>query len=159
MKNIPSIFVDDPEKIPEGFVEAWNQRDAMAIAGLFAEDAEFVNVVGLWWHDRQAIWKAHDYGLKKIFKDSTLELRQKKVRMLSDEVALVHARMRLSGQTAHGEVQQAGVRFNVFTFVVKKEEKGWICVAAHNTDQVPGKETNIVGEDGKIRSVDYREKT
>ena len=157
MKNIPSLFASLPEDIPGLFAEAWNRRDAGAIAGLFVEDAEFVNVTGLWWHDRQAIFRAHDYGLKKIFPDSHLEIRQQKVRPLSPVLALVHARMRLSGQTAHADVERPGVRFTVFSFVVEKQEAGWQCISAHNTDQIPGKETNIVDAEGKVRPVDYRE--
>jgi uncharacterized protein (TIGR02246 family) len=156
MKDISQIYCQKPGEIPQQFVEGWNRRDAAAIAGLFVEDAEFVNVVGLWWHDRQAIWKAHDYGLRVIFKNSKLELRQTKVRSLSDTYALVHARMKLTGQTGHEEEDKPQARFNVFSMVAEKRDKGWVCVSAHNTDQVPGKETNIVDEQGTIRSVDYR---
>lgn len=156
MANITSIYFDRPEDLPALFVQAWNERRAENIAGLFAEDAEFINVVGLWWHDRQAIFKAHDYGLKTIFNDSKLEVRQIKVRAMAEEFAIVYARMRLSGQTPIGEVEQAGVRFNIFTFVVKKYPEGWLCESAHNTDQIPGKETNLVGLTGKMEAVDYR---
>ena len=45
-----------------------------AIAALFDPDAEFVNVVGLWWHDREAIRRAHAYGLTRIFQHSTLRI-------------------------------------------------------------------------------------
>lgn len=48
-----------PEEIPSLFVEAWNRRDPNRIASLFDQDAEFVNVTGLWWHDRASIRKAH----------------------------------------------------------------------------------------------------
>jgi hypothetical protein len=43
--------LDTPESIPTVFVEAWNNRDADTLASVFDADAEFVNVVGLWWHD------------------------------------------------------------------------------------------------------------
>lgn len=158
MKNISPLYTQQPEDIPQLFVDAWNKRDAAGIAGLFAKDAEFVNVVGLWWHDRQSIWKAHDYGLKVIFKDSSLELRQTKVRYLSDSHALVHARMKLSGQTAHQSVEKPKSRFNIFSMVAEKRSQGWVCISAHNTDQVPGKETNIVDGKGNIQSVDYRKR-
>lgn len=39
---------DRPESIPVVFVEAWNRRDPDTLASLFDEDAEFVNVTGLW---------------------------------------------------------------------------------------------------------------
>lgn len=112
--------LDTPESIPRRFVEAWNARDADAIADLFDEDAEFVNVTGLWWHDREAIRRAHAYGLQRIFNESMLRLRAVRVKILSDTIAVVHARMSLSGQTAVGDEPAPGARTNIFSFVVHK---------------------------------------
>ena len=66
--------LDKPESVARVFVEAWARRDAEKLASLFDEDAEFVNVTGLWWHDRQAILKAHAYGFEHIFGAATLHL-------------------------------------------------------------------------------------
>jgi uncharacterized protein (TIGR02246 family) len=148
--------LDTPESIPTVFVEAWNRRDPDKLASMFDEDAEFVNVVGLWWHDREAIRRAHAYGLERIFDRSTLRLGTTRVRRLSDDVAVVLARMRLEGQTAVGDVANPGTRNNVFTFVVHRTPEGWSCAAAHNTDVVPRAETNVVGEDGRLAPADYR---
>ncbi len=152
MKDI----IQSPEDVPRLFAEAWNKRDADMIASLFEEDAEFVNVVGLWWHNREDIRKAHDYGLKKIFNQSTLEVRRVKVKMLNNDVAIVHARMHLSGQTSHDGVKSPGTRTNIFSFAVRSTSEGWKCASAHNTDVVPGAETNIIDADGSMRSTDYR---
>jgi uncharacterized protein (TIGR02246 family) len=159
MQALRPSYSPQPEDIPRAFVEAWNQRDAVALANLFAEDAEFVNVVGLWWHDRKAIYKAHHYGLTRIFADSDLAIRQLRSKMLGDDVAVVHARMVLQGQTSHGGVQAPQRRQNVFTFVTQRKSEGWICVAAHNTDIVPGKETNIIDEKGRLSAIDYRKES
>lgn len=149
--------LDRPESIPAVFVEAWNRRDADGIAALFDDDAEFVNVTGLWWHDREAIRRAHAYGLERIFNRSTLRLGAVRVKRLADDVAVVHARMTLSGQTAAGDVARPGTRTNIFSFVVHRTPDGWRCASAHNTDVVPGMETNVVDDEGRLRSVDYRE--
>jgi uncharacterized protein (TIGR02246 family) len=148
--------LDRPESIPAAFVEAWNRRDADAIAGLFDEDAEFVNVVGIWWHDREAIRKAHAYGLARIFGGSTMRLGTVRVKRLGDDVAVVHARMTLEGQTSVAGVERPRPRANVFSFVVRRAAGGWRCASAHNTDVVPGAETNVVGDDGRLRPADYR---
>lgn len=148
--------LDKPECIAEVWVEAWMARDAEKLASLFDEDAEFVNVTGLWWHDRASIRKAHLYGLTRIFQNSNLKLLRTTVRWLSDDIAVVHARMRLEGQTPVAGFASPGVRHNVFSFVVHRTEAGWRCASAHNTDVVPGMETNVVDEYGRLHSVDYR---
>ena len=72
MRSTDYTPLDSPQSIPAVFVEAWNDRDPDKLASLFDEDAQFVNVTGLWWHDRGAIRKAHAYGLGRIFDRSTL---------------------------------------------------------------------------------------
>jgi len=39
--------------------------------------------------------------------------------------------------------------------VVKKLTDKWICESAHNTDIVPGADTNLVDENGMLKSVKY----
>lgn len=149
--------LDTPESIPTVFVEAWNNRDPDRLASIFDEDAEFVNVTGLWWHDRESIRKAHAYGLDRIFNRSTLRVVAVTVKQLSNEVAVVHARMRLEGQTPTAGVASPGSRTTIFSFVVHRGLEGWSCASAHNTDVVPGMETNIVDDEGRFRSVSYRQ--
>lgn len=149
--------IQRPEEIPAVFAEAWNERDPDRIAALFAADAEFVNVVGLWWHDREAIRRAHAYGLERIFNRSSLRVGTVRVRLVSDDVAVVHARMHLHGQTPVDGVAAPAPRTNIFSFVAQRTAGGWLCVSAHNTDVVPGMETNVVDPDGGLRAVDYRE--
>lgn len=56
-----------PQSVAEEFIEAWNRHDADGIADVFVADADFVNVVGQRWRDRERIRAAHDYGFRKIF--------------------------------------------------------------------------------------------
>lgn len=143
-------------RVPVVFVEAWDRRDPDAIAALFEADADFVNVTGLWWHDREAIRAAHAYGLARIFDRSTLRLTTVQVKRLSDDVAVVHARMRLEGQTPTRSVATPGAGTNIFSFVVRRGADGWRCASAQNTDVVPGVESNIADEDGRLRGVSSR---
>lgn len=147
-----------PEDIPKLFVENWNQRRPDLMAALFEEDADFINVVGLWWNNRNDILKAHDYGLKVIFKDSVLSIINLKTKMLSDTSAVVHAKMKLEGQTPIAG-EKGGVRKTVFSFIVRKKEDGiWWAVSAQNTDIVGGVETYIRTADGSLKPIDYRKK-
>ena len=97
------------------FVDAWNHRDPDALAALFDTDAEFVNVTGLWRHTRDEIRSAHAYGLIRIFKDSWLQATDVRVKRLSDEIAVLHARMTLTGQTSVDEITAPRPRSNVMS--------------------------------------------
>ena len=145
-----------PEQIPSLFAEAWNRRDPDSLASLFDDDAEFVNVTGLWWHNRASIRKAHAYGLERIFNQSKLSIDETHVKQLSNDVAVVHARMTLSGQTPIGKIKRPGSRTNIFSFVAHRVGDGWLCASAHNTDVVPHMETHIVDDEGAFRAANYQ---
>ncbi len=144
-----------PEDIPRLFTEAWNARRADWLASLFEEEADFINVVGIWWENRADIQKAHDYGLRIIFNESTLKIGRVKTKPLGDSHAVVHARMRLTGQTPKAQAA-ASIRNNLFLFVVRKHGDHWLCLSAQNTDIVPGAETHLRNEKGELVPTDYR---
>ncbi len=148
--------LDRPEHIPDAFVAAWNDRAPARIGALFDEDAEFVNVTGLWWHDRASIQQAHAYGLRRIFSESTLSLLEARVKWLADDIAVVHAKMELRGQRAAAGVAAPRTRRTIFSFVVHETAGGWRCASAHNTDVVPGAETNLIDDEGRLRPVSYQ---
>jgi uncharacterized protein (TIGR02246 family) len=146
-----------PQDIPERFKEVWNRYDPDGIANLFVDNADFVNVTGKWWDSKRDIWEAHDFGLRVIFQHSKMEVLKVKVKMLSEDIAVVHARIRIMGQTEK-EVDSAGLRETMFLFVARKVDDEWLCESAQNTDIVFGKQTNIRDEDGNLKSVSYKEK-
>lgn len=143
-----------PEDAPRLFAEAWNAKNAKALAQLFAEDAEFVNVVGLWWHNRADIERAHEYGLRTFFRASTLSTQHIEVRQINQDVAIIHVRWNLTGQLGKGG-EALDDRFTIMMLVTQRQKDGWSVVAAHNTDVVPGKET-FVAKNEILDAVDYR---
>lgn len=143
-----------PGDMPHAFRDAWMARDADALAALFAGDADFVNVVGLWWEDRAAIARTHDYGLSTFFRDSILSVGRVKVRPVGDDAAVVHARLILRGQIGR-DGAPSGPRNTILVFVMAREAAGWVCVAAQNTDIVPGAET-FEATAGGLAPRDYR---
>lgn len=149
--------VKEPKEIIERFSQAWNDYNPDGIADLFYENADFVNVTGKWWDNKTEIWKAHDFGLRVIFQHSKLEILKVKEKYLSDDIAVVHARIRVTGQTEK-DVQQVGNRETMFLFVLRKENESWLCESAQNTDIIFGKQTNIRDEKGELKSVSYKEK-
>jgi uncharacterized protein (TIGR02246 family) len=148
-EDIPATPQSSPETIAALFARAWNARDPDALASLFEEDAEFVNVTGLCWHSRESIRKAHAYGLEHAFKKSTLGTGETKVKLLSPEVAIVHARMTLSGDDPAGGTLP-GPHSTIVSFVVHRSGNRWLCASAHNTDVVPSTGTSAADHGGLL---------
>jgi uncharacterized protein (TIGR02246 family) len=154
----------EPELVARAFVEAWADRDARAIADLFVEDADFVNVVGLWWRDRDRIEQAHAYGFEHIFAQSRMSLRQVRTRRLGEDVAVVHAAWRITGQSSPDGKDVPGDRAGVLVFVMARRADGWWAVTAQNTDRVAGADTLVTGPAGptgpagapRVRGASYR---
>ncbi len=143
-----------PEDIPRLFAEHWNAGDADALAGLFAEDADFVNVVGLWWRRRKDIRKAHAYALERYFRDTEISLKRLEVKYIRPDVATVHVRWTMHGQRGLND-ETTGDRAGMMIFVVERRETAWVAVAAQNTDISPGMETNLAGQGG-LEPVSYQ---
>jgi uncharacterized protein (TIGR02246 family) len=106
-------------------------------AALFSEDANFVNVVGMWWKDRAEIEAVHRATHNTMFRDSRLEGVAASVVELSPGLASVHYRWTLTGASAP-DGSPAGTREGILLLVVRKEHLGWRIKVAQNTDIVPG---------------------
>ncbi|MCK2201514.1 SgcJ/EcaC family oxidoreductase, partial [Corynebacterium callunae] len=91
-------MINSPAQVAENFVAAWNKANADEIAELFSEDADFVNVVGLWWNSRKQIRDAHAYGFDRMFPDTVMTLNKVTTRLLGVDVAVVHAAWTMEGQ-------------------------------------------------------------
>lgn len=140
----------EPLDLVPAFVAAWNEGDADALADLFVEDADFVNVVGLWWTSRRSIRRAHAQGFERIFPSSTLVVERVALRRVGEDVAIVHCRWGLTGQV-DPEGEPAGPRRGVFTAVVQRLEDGtWACLSLQNTDMAPDSDTYLATDGGLV---------
>lgn len=147
-----------PEDVARAFANAWSSANADGIAALFVPDAEFVNVVGIWWNTREQIRAGHAFGFKHMFPNSTMSLDKVSSRALGEDSMLVHAAWSMSGQiTPDG--QPAGTRSGIFSFVMARQPAGnWLAVSAHNTDIVSGAQTHVA-TDGTLRPESYKQRT
>ena len=71
-----------------------------------------------------------------VFKDSTRTTVETDVKFLTPDIAVVHARWKISGdKNLDGTTREP--RNGVMTRVVAKRDGRWVIVAAHNTNTVP----------------------
>src|SRR5277367_5517012 len=75
--------------VSDAFVDAWNRHDMAAFAALYAENADFVNVLGVWLRGRAAIQEHHATIHAARMKTSRLTALDTEVRFLRPDVALV----------------------------------------------------------------------
>ena len=123
--------------VVHAFAECWNRHDMSAFAALFAPDAEFVNVVGLWWKGRDEIRKAHEFAHATMFKTSRLTITEVAVRFPAADLAIARARWVLEGHLApDGSALPA--RTGVLLNLLARSAGNWSIIDAQNTDIVEG---------------------
>lgn len=133
----------EPLDLLREFARAWDAKDAEAIGRLFVEDADYVNVVGLWWTGRRSIVKAHRFGFDSAFPGAKLTLTKVTQRVIDDHTAVVMARWSLRGQV-DPEGEPVDPRRGVLSATVVRLADGtWLGVHCQNTDIALAADTNI----------------
>ena len=123
--------------VVSAFAHAWNQHDMTAFADLFAPDAEFVNVVGIWWKGRQAIRDAHEFTHASMFKDSRLSILSTEVRFPVEGIAIARSKWSLEGHVGPDGAalpKRNGILLNILL----KCPGSWKIIDSQNTDIVEG---------------------
>ncbi len=108
-----------------------------AFARLFAADAEFVNVVGLWWKGRTQIKEAHEQTHATMFKHSRLSILETSVRFPSPRFAIARSRWRLEGHVAP-DGQALPPRTGILVNVLASDGGTCTIIDSQNTDVVEG---------------------
>src|ERR1700744_358401 len=68
---------------------AWNAGDSVAWAGLFAEDTDFIHILGVHYTGRAAVQTGHRMIWDTIYKGSKVSYAIEKIRPLGADVAVV----------------------------------------------------------------------
>ena len=124
-------------RVIESFAESWNQHDMKAFSELFATDAEFVNVVGLWWKGREEIKAVHEVTHQTLFKNSRLTIAEVFTRFPVPKIAIVRCRWNLEGHvTPDGAPlpERNGILLNVLL----QDKNTWLIIDSQNTDIIEG---------------------
>ena len=129
--------------VSDGFVDAWNRHDIAAFAALYAENADFVNVLGVWLRGRAAIQEHHATIHAARMKTSRLTALETEVRFLRPDVAVVHVHWELTGQIGP-DGAALPTRQGILSHVVAKTGGKWLITSTQNTDiaVVPGAPTS-----------------
>lgn len=126
-----------PLAVATAFVEAWNRHDMADLASLFSADAQFVNIVGIWWKGAHEIKAAHEATHRAMFRESRLDVLRSDVRRPSADVALVRMHWRLSGHRGPDN-ESLPARTGYLLHVLHRTVNGWRIIDTQNTDIIEG---------------------
>lgn len=132
----PMAAQTGPETLVDGFLRSWNSHDMKAFADLFTEDADFVNVAGMWWKGRPEIQARHEESHATRFRATSLASTHVSVRLPRADVAVIHFGWELTGQL-DAEGKPVPPRRGIMQMLAVKQADGWRITAAQNTNSVP----------------------
>ena len=119
--------------IVEQLETAWNRSDSAGFSAPFAEDADFIHILGGHFEGRVSIEKGHRAIFDTVYKGSKLKFVVEKIRFASPDVAIIFASGIL--MTSHrGIPPQINARP---TLVLQKREGDWQIIAFQNTRIAP----------------------
>ncbi|OXM48757.1 SgcJ/EcaC family oxidoreductase [Amycolatopsis alba] len=128
------------EELITALEHAWNAGDGEAWAANFAEDVDFVDVVGRIQRGRATIARESQKIFDTIYRGSTLKIRQLSSRPLGGGIDLVHTETVLSIPAGHLAGEQRGVQTQLI--------RDGRVVAFHNT--IRGDIATFTGHDADL---------
>ena len=144
----------EPIQLVHEYIRAWDAKDAEAIGRLFVEDADFINVVGLWWTGRHSIVKAQQFGFQHAFANATISISKVTQRFLGDDAAVVAAQWQISGQVDPDRQPVDPRRGVISATLVKLADGTWLGVSCQNTDIAMAADT-FVSREGRLTATSY----
>jgi uncharacterized protein (TIGR02246 family) len=108
---------------------AWNAGDATGFAEAFAEEADFIHILGGYYSGRTAIEAGHRMIFGTIYKGSTVRYSVEKIRFIRPDVVVISARQYLQfyEDGAARELQARPL------LVLEKKDGLWEIVTLQNT--------------------------
>lgn len=123
----------DAAGVVAAFAEALNDRDADKLANLFSEDADFVDFLGHWQQDRNAVREGHQRAFAGLLASGTTTFSDLRESDLGKGITLCHAVWVIP---AHDQPDGDPLpeRHGIITFVLVETADGLRIRAAQNTE-------------------------
>ena len=117
------------------FAAAWNAHDMVKFSELFTADADWVNIRGSRWKGVDEIRENHVAIHKRFYSESRLEFVDVSVRMITPDVAVIHAKEIVAGSNVPKE---AGIATDSqMSLIVIRRGAKWLVTNGQNTNIAP----------------------
>jgi uncharacterized protein (TIGR02246 family) len=104
-----------------------------AFSTLFANDVDFVTKSGNWLKGKEATVEHHRQNHATIFRDSKWMTEGVGVKFVKTDLAIVHIRWGISGDTHH-DGTPSRPRHGISTWVLAKRVGQWLLLAVQNAN-------------------------
>ncbi len=116
---------------------AWNAHDINAYAGLFASDADVINVLGWHWRSRAELQQKLGRAFTSVFARSRMTISHVSVEFLKSDVAVAHVRWTMSGALSPTGSRADAPQQGIQTQVLVRRGGVWRVTHFQNTNSVP----------------------
>ena len=130
----PQIRKAQIDNVINAIAESWNTHDMKRFAACFADDADFVNVGGMWWRGREEIEQKHAAVHAGRFKESSMQMQLAAFREIAPGVAVTHITWQLDGHGESGPTRTTETRRGVMSWTVRDRDGKVEIISSHNTD-------------------------
>ena len=129
MSDQNGSIADDAAALAARLENAWNSADSAGFAAAFADDADFVNVLGMHVRGREAIGHGHAEIFRTVYAGSTVRYRLDSARLLRPDVGLAHVAATLTVPAG----PMAGAHRALYSMVLMRDGGEWRIASFHNT--------------------------
>ena len=129
MSNENGSIADDAAALAARLENAWNTADSEGFTAPFADDADFVNVLGMHARGREAIGHGHAEIFRTVYAGSTVRYRLDTARLLRPDVGLAHVHASLTVPAGPME----GTHQALYSMVLTRDGGEWRIASFHNT--------------------------
>jgi uncharacterized protein (TIGR02246 family) len=125
-------------KVLASFHEAFNRHDADAVAALFKDDAEFINVAEMWWRGKAEIRRGTAFVLANIFQNTTIQTDSVSVRFPTRDTAIAVIAQHTVGSFVLPDGTRIASTNNRLTYFLVNAAGRWLITGGQNTEIRPG---------------------
>jgi uncharacterized protein (TIGR02246 family) len=134
MRTMKKLFVESSLR----FDEAFNRHDAESVSALYADDAEFINVAGMWWRGRAEIRRGTAFVLANIFQNTTIQTDSVSVRFPTPDTAIAIITSHTVGSFVLPDGTRVSSTNNRLSHFMVKRDGRWLITSRQNTEIRPG---------------------
>lgn len=119
-------------EIIQGLESAWNHHDMKQFVSYVTDDCQWVNVVGMFWDGKEAVYQAHEGFHQTIFKTVQYHSNSASLRQITPDVVIGVVKVTMDQfTTPDGKVVPEGP--TRLTYVMVKRDGKWKLCSAQNT--------------------------